>query len=131
MRSGVLGGGILLVIIGIILYFVGNNMVQQSVWYIISPDTYQSMSSTGNAMVMFGYIFGIVGFILCIAGIFAPSVVSEDKNSELKEKIHEEISSDKKSDEAMDILNKRYAKGEITKEEYEQMKKILKVEMKL
>ena len=123
MRSGVLGGGILLVIIGIILYFVGNNMVQQSVWYIISPDTYQSMSSTGNAMVMFGYIFGIVGFIFCIAGIFAPSVVSEDNNSELKEKIHEEISSDKKSDEAMDILNKRYAKGEITKEGYEQMKK--------
>ena len=51
---------------------------------------YQSMRSSGNFMVMIGYIFGIVGFITSIAGIFAPAeeqmkkvIIGEGKNNHI------------------------------------------------
>ncbi len=72
MRNDILVAGIILVIVGIIFYFIGNNMLEESPWYIFSSN-YQSMRSSGNFMVMIGYIFGIVGFITSIAGIFAPA----------------------------------------------------------
>lgn len=84
MRNDILGAGIVLVIIGVILYSVGNNMISQSPWYILSYDTYQNMLSTGRAIVMFGYIFLIVGVIVSIAGIATPV-----KEQQIKEIVRE------------------------------------------
>jgi len=68
------------------------------------------------------YGSGIIGMILLIVGALVP-----DSNKKLifdpntgKSKYREE------DDESLDILKKRYAKGEITKEEFEQMKQDLK-----
>jgi hypothetical protein len=72
MRNDIIVAGIILVIVGIIFYFIGNNTLEESRWYIFSSN-YQNMRSSGNSMVMIGYIFGIVGFITSIAGIFAPT----------------------------------------------------------
>ena len=82
MRGGILTIGIILLIFGIFLYFSGNNMVQQVEAYdvegipiseILKLDSgVRAKYDAGKSLVMFGSIFGIVGFILCIAGIAAP-----------------------------------------------------------
>ena len=83
MRGGLLAAGILLLIFGMFLYFTGNNMIQQieayDVYDIPISELIKTLSSSaqsqykaGQQMVMFGSIFGIIGFILCIAGIAAP-----------------------------------------------------------
>jgi len=88
MRSDILGVGIVLVIIGGFLYFIGNDMIEQSVWSIgftsSSIQNYQNIRSTGNAMIMFGYIFGIIGVIVSIAGIATPV-----KEQQIKEIVRE------------------------------------------
>lgn len=88
MRSDILGAGIVLVVIGIFLYFAGNNMIENATWSLFSLDgasNFQHMRSTGSFMVMLGYIFGIVGIILSIAGIFAPT-----KEQRMKEIVGEQ-----------------------------------------
>jgi len=71
---------------------------------------------------MFGiYGAGLIGIILIIVG----AVTGKDKDLVYdvetgKTKYRDE------DDESLDIIKKRYAKGEITKEEFEQMKKDLK-----
>ncbi len=80
MRGGILATGILLLIFGMFLYFTGNNMIQEieayDVYDIPISELLKTLSQdvrrqyeTGQSMVMFGGILGIVGFILCIAGI--------------------------------------------------------------
>lgn len=83
MRGGTLAAGIILLILGIFFYSIGNNMIQEIEAYdiydlpisellkTISQDA-RTQYELGQAMVMFGGIFGIIGFILCIAGIAAP-----------------------------------------------------------
>lgn len=127
MRGGILTIGIILLIFGIFLYFSGNNMVQQVEAYdvegipiseilkLVSSDA-RRQYEVGQQMKMFGSIFGIVGFIVCIAGIATPSKKSEEKNH-LKKKSDDE--------DLMKILKSRYVKGEITKEEFEQMRQDL------
>ncbi|MBU1136903.1 SHOCT domain-containing protein [Patescibacteria group bacterium] len=60
-----------------------------------------------------GWIFMLVFWALIIAGvvILAKRLIKPEE---------------KKSDSAMEILRKRYAKGEINKEEFERIKKDLK-----
>lgn len=192
MRGGILTIGIILLIFGILLYFTGNNMVNEveayDVYDIPISEVIKGLSSsaraqynTGKSLVMVGSIFGIVGFILCIAGIAAPSKKRGDKDdlrkkmptSVLGEVIGEFKEKNRKSSQAeceicgklkdtrelevtnvgsnelylcekcrklnekktektnvgdnepVKILKTRYAKGEITKEEFEQMKKDL------
>lgn len=193
MRSGTLIVGIVLVIFGLFLYFSGNNMIQEVEAYdvegipiseilkLVSKDA-QRQYETGQSMIMFGTIFFVVGFIVCIAGLVAPSKKSitangskkelklpiignavkdfKDKNQGISrveceicgnlynhdvlhlfevngndkllckgcadkfsddEKKNSEISEEK----AIEILKIRYAKGEVTKKEYEEMKKDL------
>ena len=84
MRGGILAVGIILLILGIFLYFTGNNMVEEVEAYdiegipiseilkLVSEDA-RRQYEMGQSMVTFGTIFGIVGFIVCIAGIAAPS----------------------------------------------------------
>ena len=70
-------------------------------------------------MITFGiYGAGVIGIILIIVG----AVVSGER----KESKHiGEVKETDKEDDSLEILNKRYAKGEISKEEFEQMKKDL------
>lgn len=87
MRGGILAAGLFLLIIGIFLYFYGTELVNQveafdiydipisELLKTLSPDV-RHQYELGQSMVMFGSIFGIIGFILCIAGIFTPSKTS-------------------------------------------------------
>jgi len=66
---------------------------------------------SGLLMVVYGS--GISGLVLIVVG----AVVSRGQKEDYHEKEVE--------DDALDILEKRYAKGEITKEEFDKMKKDL------
>jgi len=90
MRGGVLALGLILLIFGILFYFIGNNLVQEVEAYdvegipiseILKLDSgVRAKYDTGKSLVMFGSIFGIVGFILCMAVIAAPSKKRGDKD---------------------------------------------------
>lgn len=87
MRGGILAAGIILLILGIFLFFIGYSAMEEfsaveevdiygipigkSAKYL--NEDYMQNYQTAKSMEMFGLIFGIVGFILCIAGIAAPS----------------------------------------------------------
>jgi|GEM_PF-3917852 len=98
MRGGILAAGIILLILGIFFYYMGNNAINSGnakieeinklniynlpisdVLMLLSPDLQALYSSgvqdiqSGQQLNMFGVIFGMVGLILCIAGIAAPS----------------------------------------------------------
>jgi len=65
-------------------------------------------------MVSFGiYGAGILGLVLIIVGAVVPGNKRESTSTREVE------------DDAIDILEKRYAKGEISKEEFDKMKKDL------
>lgn len=67
----------------------------------------------GSFGMLFGWVFMIVFWALVIWGIVAFVQWLAKQGSE------------KKEDTAMDILKERYAKGEMTKEEFESKKKDL------
>jgi len=70
---------------------------------------------------MFGiYGAGLIGIILIIVG----AVTGKDKDLVLDVKTGKTKYRDE-DDESLDIIKKRYAKGEITKQEFEDMKKDL------
>jgi uncharacterized membrane protein len=73
------------------------------------------MMNWSYGMGWFGWIFMIVFWIAVIAGvaILVRWITSQGERSR----------GPGSQDTAIDILKKRYAKGEITKEEYEQIKK--------
>lgn len=62
--------------------------------------------------MMFGGIFWLL--LLAVIVWFVFQLLNKNQNTD-----------NTKSESAMDILNKRYAKGEVTKEEYEEMKRNL------
>jgi len=65
-----------------------------------------------SLMIMGIYGSGLLGLILIIVGAVIPEKKDKDYEREVE-------------DDAIDILEKRYAKGEITKEEFDKMKKDL------
>ena len=131
MRGGILAAGILLLIFGLFLYFTGNNMMQEIEAYdvedipiseilkLVSQDA-RNKYEAGQQMVMFGSIFGIVGFILCIAGITAPGKKPQIVRQEIKHVYEHEP---KKENEKKEIV-----KDEADEEE--KVERILKRESK-
>ena len=72
----------------------------------------------GGAMGWIGMILGFIFFILIIIGVIFLIVWI------VKRATHSGIE-DKTGSKALEVLKERYAKGEITKEQYESMKKDL------
>lgn len=75
-------------------------------------------------MQIYGFIFLMSGVIVLIIGGFLPDKKAIPKSSPVPQSgtINTSTSS---YDEAQNIVRTRYAKGEITQEQYEQMKKDL------
>ena len=75
-----------------------------------------------NTVQMYTYAiygFGVLGIVIIIAGAAMSGGKKESEYARKVEDTEEEAGS-------LEILKKRYAKGEITKEEFENMKKDLK-----
>ncbi|MFZ2193492.1 MAG: SHOCT domain-containing protein [Candidatus Moraniibacteriota bacterium] len=68
-----------------------------------------------------GFIFMLVFWVLVIWAIFALVRVFLGRGSSCCGTHHKEIGA--KTSNAIDILKERYAKGEITKEDFDRMKK--------
>jgi putative membrane protein len=107
--------GIVFIVVGAILFFMGQAM-SNSWMYMMSPGYY----NWAPMMNMFGIALLIVGFIVSLVG-----AVSPEKKNNIQVMKNETSSSIQTKDEALEILRTRYAKGEITKEQFEQMKKDL------
>ncbi len=65
-----------------------------------------------NTFLIGIYGSGVLGLILIVVGSVVPGKKEEDYEREVE-------------DDAIDILEKRYAKGELSKEEFDKMKKDL------
>ena len=124
-KGGLIAGGIVLLILAIIGYILPIeegysipdvialcNSGMGQLGQAFSGDIVKACSEY-NAMLYGIYGFALLGLILIVVG----SVVSGGQKE-----VHHEIEVE---DDAIDILEKRYAKGEITKEEFDKMKKDL------
>jgi len=108
MRRNIVGIGAVLVIFGVFLYYIGNNMVVNAPYNILGGggfSGYESDINTGNALLSFGVILALIGSITAVAGFILSSEQDRIKKSV-------------KNKDAIQVVKLRYANGEITKKEY-------------
>ena len=129
---------LILIIVAGILAIIGYQMVQNVEAYNVEgipvSDFFRFISSDFNIYYSYSLIFLIGGSIGCAIGCVLVIVFAflQNKESIAKSKV-KNISSQVNmeslptKDEAINILRTRYAKGEITKEQLEQMKKDIKI----
>ena len=123
-RGGIIGSGIIILFIAFIGYIVpvnnaGNTSFQMNT--LCETDLFQfgqlfdseisAICSASNLIIIGTYATAIIGIVLVIIGVVIPKSF---KGKTIREK-----------PSALDILEKRYAKGEITKEEFDEMKEDL------
>jgi hypothetical protein len=151
MKAGmkILYSGIVVVIIGVVIYFIGNWMVNNVLAYNVGglpiSDFMRTVNSDINNYYIFGQLTSYAGGLLFIVGIVLlfiggiTAVVSSEKEFYDKSKASSKpiqkivqnvtpspvVKDTSSRDEAISILRTRYAKGEVTKEQYDQMKKDL------
>ncbi len=119
MRRLVVIIGLVVIVIGAILYVMGlvmGNYWQFMMSYMMNPQFHDWAS----VMNFSGLVLLIIGSIITIAG----AVSTEEKVDEVAEKQEPRAAAQTKED-AFEILKTRYAKGEITKKQFDQMKKDL------
>ena len=68
-----------------------------------------------------GIMTSVIGGILCIIGLASPQIISFEEIRKIKKK----PSQNKRENESLELLKKRYAKGKINEEEYEKIKEKL------
>ncbi len=116
--------GSVVIVIGIILLLFGlttENWIRTEVVHAFLPggnlDFWTFLKNFREASIPISIIFIVLGIIFLAAPAFMSIEIDKCKKE-----------GSKKEEDALEILNIRYAKGEITKEEYEQMKKDLEKE---
>jgi uncharacterized membrane protein len=117
MKRGVVAGSIIIIILSLIALSVSvwvfhNNSIYLQTGQPTSPRLIEQFGF-GLFMLIFGIIMIIIGFTLLIGGFLT-------KSKSIVGKIEKNI-----DDETVKALKLRYAKGELTKEQFEQMKKDL------
>jgi uncharacterized membrane protein len=134
--SGYIYAGIILIIVGGISAFIGYQMAQNVETYNVGglpiSDFLRIANSDINNYYITGQLLLIGGIIVCAIGFVVLIVFAIIQNQEsiAKNKVKNIPSQNvimnlPAKDEAMGILRTRYAKGEVTKEQYDQMKKDL------
>ena len=83
MRRNIVGIGAVLVIFGVFLYYIGNNMVVNAPYNILGGggfSGYESDINTGNALLSFGVILALIGSITAVAGFILGNRFEEKSN---------------------------------------------------
>jgi len=89
----------------------------------VSPQTYPNSWCYGRYWPSFGWIFPIMFMVLMIAIFLFLIMRRRDMSRSWRDNMDQTFG--QQSESAMEILNKRYAKGEIDKLEYEEKKAVI------
>jgi len=88
MKEGVVVFGVVIIILGVLLYFSGNNMVEEAPWYIFGSggySGYQRNMAIGNGMIILGVILGILGVVDVAYGFTSNNEKDKKDKSSIKE----------------------------------------------
>lgn len=137
MNKNVLNAGVTLIVVGIIMiglfsylfniashnYQVAQiNQALGSTQY--NPSNFRTLMTIWNMLMIIGIILVITGIPLAIVGAVTGTEVTYNKVN-IFDRINKSTQNTELGNEPLKIIQTRYAKGEITAEQFEQMKKNL------